>query len=77
MVDADVSVGEAYAVGPIDLLLLFSFVGLLIYWYMKKKSTLKPPEITGLSGLKQINTLSNGAATDSSGFLAKMKKSGR
>lgn len=65
---------EAYAVGPLDIFLLFSFVGFLIYWFMRKKES--KPEITGLAGLKKLSAPVP-TSVDTSGFLAKMKKSGR
>ena len=78
MADETVMAGEAYAVGPLDLILLLSFVGLVVYWFMRKRSEMKP-ELDGLIGLKQINTqtLSNlSTEDDDSGIVGKMKKSG-
>ena len=65
---------EAYAVGPLDIFLLISFVGLLVYWFMGKKD--KKPEISGLAGLKKLGTPAS-MSTNDSGFLTKMKKSGK
>ena len=67
---------EVYSVSLLDIFLIFSFIGLLVYWWMSKNKDTKP-EISGLAGLKQLNTqaLSN-SSDDSSGFLGKMKKSG-
>lgn len=63
---------EAYAVGPLDVFLLVSFVGFVIYWFMRRKES--KPEITGLAGLKKLSApVLN---VDTSGFLSKMKKSG-
>ena len=72
--DGDAAVAaEAYQVGPLDVFLLISFVGFFIYWFFGKKEA--KPEITGLAGLRRINQLPP-MNTDTSGFLAKMKKSG-
>ena len=66
--------GDAYMVGPLDMILLVSFVGFLVYWFMGKKKDDKP-EITGLAGLTRLNAPLTTQA-DSSGFLSKMKKGG-
>lgn len=68
---------EAYAVGPLDLILLFSFIGLIVYWFMRKKSEPKS-RVNGLIDLQPVNiqNLNNVDVVDSSGFVSKMKKSG-
>lgn len=66
--------GDAFAIGPLDMFLLISFVGFLVYWFFSKKKEHKKPEITGLAGL-QRSTLPV-ATSDSSGFISKMKKGG-
>jgi len=65
--------GDAYMVGPLDMILLVSFVGFLVYWFMGKKKENKP-EITGLAGLTRLSAPMTQA--DTSGFLSKMKKGG-
>lgn len=69
---------EAYAVGPLDLILLFSFIGLIVYWFMRKKSEPKS-RVNGLIDLQPVNiqNLNNVDVVDSSGFVSKMKKSGK
>ena len=67
--------GDAFAIGPLDMFLLISFVGFLLYWFLGKKKENSKPEITGLAGL-QRSTLPVAASTDLSGFISKMKKGG-
>jgi len=67
-----VATGSVYSVGPFDLIVLFSFVGLLLWWFLRKKEEPKPV-LNGLAGLKQISSTNNVAASDSSSFFEKMK----
>ena len=67
--------GDAFAVGSLDMVLLISFVGFLLYWFFGKKKENNKPEITGLAGL-QRTALPAVSSIDSSGFISKMKKGG-
>jgi len=66
-----IATGSLYSVSPLDLIVLFSFVGLLLWWFFKKKEEPKPV-LNGLAGLKQISSTKNVAASDSNSFLEKM-----
>uniref|UniRef100_A0A7M5USV6 Uncharacterized protein n=2 Tax=Clytia hemisphaerica TaxID=252671 RepID=A0A7M5USV6_9CNID len=70
--------GDAFMLGSLDILVLLSFVGFLLYWFFGKRSddNQYKPEITGLAGLKQVSTVT-ASFTDSSGFISKMKKGGK
>lgn len=70
-----VQLGETYSVGPLDIFLLMSFFGLIMYYYRNKNKE-KKPEITGLAGLTRTS-IPVTTQMDSSGFLAKMKKGGK
>ena len=68
--------GESYAVGPLDVLLILSFIGFIIYYFMKPKSDVNRDQILkGLSTLQPISKQES--AFDNSNFVSKMKKSGK
>ena len=71
----EVESGDAFAVGPLDMFLMLSFVGFLLYWFFGKKKQDIKPEITGLAGL-QKSAMPVVTNNDSSGFVSKMKKGG-
>lgn len=69
------SSGEVFAVGPWDIALCVSFVGIILYWLFQRKSEMKT-ELNSIVGLSANNVDANGMVAESSGFLAKMMKSG-
>ena len=76
MVEEEVVVaGNAYSVGPFDVVLLLSFVGILLYLISKKREEQKKPVLNGLADLKQLN-INTTAASMPTGFVEKMKTTG-
>lgn len=68
--------GNAYSVGPLDVVLLLSFVGILLYLLSKKREEQKKPVLNGLAGLKQLNINTAAATSTATGFVEKMKATG-
>lgn len=73
-----VETGSAYSVGPFDIILLLSFVGIVLYWIAKKRNEEKEkrPILNGLATLKSTRTNSTITSTPQ-GFVEKMKSSGK
>lgn len=67
--------GNTYSVGPLDVVLLLSFVGILLYLLSKKREEQKKPVLNGLADLKQLN-INTAAASMATGFVEKMKATG-
>ena len=77
MGDVDTSgLGDVLQVGPWDIALLVSFVGVVVYWIVNKKLQADSSPIHKID-LTTPSTGLSSAHVENVGFLANMKKTGK
>ncbi|XP_031568729.1 NADPH--cytochrome P450 reductase-like [Actinia tenebrosa] len=72
MADSSTAVESKPLVGPIDVVLLASFIGALLYWFCGRKKKAEPAFPPNLMPVKQSRV-----AQEDTSFIGKMKKTGK